>query len=184
MSGSWKWLKLEQEECLPYDIGAVGLSPLSLKKSTYGGNFIIHNTQRIWKQIKAHFGVKTLSFLLPIAANLSFSPSVLDGGFKQWRGLRIRTIGDLYLNGTFASFEQLQEKYGLHRSNFFRFLQVRSYVLTHSYGFAAAQPSCMDDCLRDLAGKDKIISRLYDTLQSINPPTTTSIRADWEKELG
>lgn len=110
----------------------------------------------------------------------SFSPSGLESGFKQWRDLGINTIGDLYIDRTFANFDQLKQKYGLHRSNFFRFLQVR----TNLPEFATAQPSSLDMCISDCIGHDKMISRLYDKLQSIKPPTTALIKAEWERELG
>ena len=40
-------------------------------------------------------------------------------------------MGDLYVSGSFVSFQQLQEKYGLAKSDFFRYLQVRHFVRTH-----------------------------------------------------
>ena len=32
------------------------------------------------------------------------------------------SVGDLYIPGTFASFRQLQEKHGLSKTDFFRYL--------------------------------------------------------------
>lgn len=110
---------MEREACSPYDIGAVILSPTKLEKLAYNHNCIIHSTIRIWKQIKSEFVIKSLSFLLPIGGNPSFIPSTMDSAFTKWRDVGIRKIGDLFIDGSFVSFSQLQAKYGLHKNIFF-----------------------------------------------------------------
>lgn len=137
----------------------------------------------IWKQIKTSCGANSLSFLLPIANNPSFSPSMLDSSFKRWKEAGIHSIGDLYLNEKFATFTEIQEKYGLHKNNFFRFLQIRNYVQSHLKDFATASPSCLDKCLRNCFNSYSI-SSLYGTLQNLHLPSTSAIKAAWEEELG
>lgn len=63
------WLEMERENCLPYSIGSVTLSPVVVDKSCYRNNPIIHSTVRIWKQVGKHFNLRKVSFLLPIASN-------------------------------------------------------------------------------------------------------------------
>ena len=72
------WLEMEREDCLPYSIGAVLLSPVAVDKSCYRYNPVIHNIIRIWKQMGKHFNLRKVSFLLPIASNPSFAPSNID----------------------------------------------------------------------------------------------------------
>lgn len=114
----------------------------------------------------------------------SFVPSTLDGTFNTRRESGIRNIGDLYINGSFASFHHLQQKFGLPKNDFFRFLQVRSYVKTHLKQFENAEPDRLDSCLEGVLGSDHVISRLHDALQHISCPTTNAIKSEWEKELG
>lgn len=140
------WLGMEREDCLPYSIGAVILSPVPLNKVSYKHNPIIHNTIRIWKQMGKHF--KLRAFLLPISTNPSFAPSNMDGTFNIWRELGICNIGDLYIKGTFAFFQQRQERYNLPRNHFFRYLQIRDYVRVHLPNFENARPDKLDGCLR------------------------------------
>lgn len=45
----------------------------------------------------------------PICQNHAFSPGLLDSGFAQWEKNDIQRIKDLYIDGTFASFEQLKK---------------------------------------------------------------------------
>lgn len=66
----------------------------------------------------------------------------------QWAALQ--QSSDLYIDGTFASFDRLKQKYGLHMMDFFfRFLQVRNYVQTNLPEFATAHPSSRDICISD-----------------------------------
>lgn len=128
-------LEMEREDCLPYSLRAVILSSVPVKRAYYKHNPIIHDTIRIWKQLKKHFNLNTLPFLLPIAANPTFTPSTLDGSFNVWKEVGLCDIGCLYIEGTFASFQQLQQKYNLPQHQFFRYLQVRNYVKTHLPNF-------------------------------------------------
>lgn len=119
------WLKMEEEDCHPYSVGAILLAPTSIDKSTYNSNAIIDNLIRIWRQIKSHFGLKPISLALPIARNPTFIPSNLDKTFCTWSDSGIQ---DLYIDGAFATFTQLQKKFNLPNSNFLKYLQIRDYI--------------------------------------------------------
>lgn len=69
-----------------------------------------------------------------------YNPTVLSLG--------ICCVGDLYLEGVFASFQQLQEKYAFSQCDFFKNLQVRSYVRTHLPDFEGAVADRLDSCLK------------------------------------
>ncbi len=183
-SGRLDWLRLEQDECTSYNLGAVILLPTSCKKEMYRSSPVISSVIRIWKQIRTHFGVEKLPLIIPIVDNPSFIPSILVKGFQQWRNAGIHTVSDLFQDGTFMSFEKIQEKYKLHKSNFFRFLQVRNYVQAYLDRSATINPSCLDTCLKDCFGKGKIIYCIYNALQSSQLPTTSPIKRLWEEELG
>lgn len=113
-AGSWK----------SYCIGAILLSPLPIDKSIYDGNVVIHSTIRILKQIKLHFNLKSLSPIAPIVGNPCFKPSILDNTFRLWKQVGLCTISNLYWEGVFASFKQLQEIYKLPGRDFLRYLQI------------------------------------------------------------
>lgn len=56
------WLQIVCDQCYPYNPGAVILSPVTLDHSTFHNSIVIRNILRIWKQIKEHFKIKSLSF--------------------------------------------------------------------------------------------------------------------------
>ena len=179
-----RWLQLERERCRPYCLKSILLSPTTVDKSFYNKCPVIHSMTKTWKQVKTYFGNNTLSLLLPIAGNPSFPPGQLDYRFSLWKDLGIRTIGDLYIEEIFASFAQLQEKYGLPRSNFHLYLQIRDYVRKSNRSFARASYSALDKFLLQNSQQDMRISHFYESLQHLKLPTTTAVRLAWENELG
>ena len=108
----------------------------------------------------------------------------MDGFFSGWRDLGIRNIGDLFIGRTFASFEELREKYDLPWTQRFRYFQIRNYVREHLPEFENANPDKLDGCLRLCAGSDHIISQMYDRLQGLSYPDMAKIKTKWESELG
>lgn len=178
------WLKIEQEDCLPFSMGAILLAPMAVDKSIYSQNPVIHALLKVWKQIKLHFCFKSLSPHLPIANNPTFQPSSLDTTFSTWSDLGIQTVGDLYLEGRFASFTQLQRKYNLPSNNFFRYLQIRDYVRKHMISFEIENKLFIDDCLSVSPQENKFISRIYNTLLKETSPSSEKYKLSWETEMG
>jgi len=177
------WLQMERDNCHPYDLGAVLLSPVILDQTAVNG-FVIKSQLRIWRQIREYLNIKSLSLLIPIANNPSFPPSRLDSTFNQWKELGICTVKDLYFDGALASFTQIQQKYNLPKNNFFRFLQIRNYLRTHNVPLDEVPPSISDDCLIQFRGNKNQFSLIYGKLQAATSPSTNLIREEWEREMG
>ena len=168
--------EMEREDLLPYSIRAVILSPMPVIRTRFKHNPIIYDSIRIWKQLRKHFKLNAVSFLLPIAANPSFTPPVLDGAFTTCN------VGNLYIEGIFASFQQLQEKYNLPKNQFFRYLQIRDYVKTHLPNFEKSNPDKLESVFNLFPNPHYIVSQLYETLQSMCLPKMDRIRVgkrDW-----
>lgn len=177
------WIKMEREDCDPYDIGALILSPIKINKSCYNNYILIHSLIRIWKQINSHFKTESISTLLPNAGNPSFVPSTLDSAFTKWKDLGIRMIGDLFVKGSFASFNHLQVQYGLHRHNFFRYLQIRDYVKKYIPNLEKIEPNILDGFFR-LGGRERrLLSLFYNSLLLRTSPSVQGVKTCWEQEL-
>lgn len=66
-------------------------------------------------------------------ASLWFNPAIHVGKvsvyWKQWRSRGICTIGDLYKNGHFMSYEDLNSQFKLEgKQHFWKYLQIRDCV--------------------------------------------------------
>ena len=181
---SSNWLKMEQEDCHPFSIGAILLAPTKIDKLSYNNNPIIYSMIRIWKQIQFNFKLSPVSPALPIDKNPTFAPSNQDGAFSKWSEKGIHCVGDLYIEGVFASFKQLQKKYGLGHNNFFRYLQIRDYIRKHLKDFETETKSPIDNCLKLSSNENKLISHIYNNLLSISSPSPDNHKRKWEEEFG
>lgn len=157
----------------PASLTALIHSPLKFSSSPYSKNAIVKSTLRIWKQFRRHFGLQTFSFLAPISANLVFHPSLIDRAFSLRSDSGIETFGDLYLDNTFAYFQQLSEKFSLPRHHFFRYLQIRSFVRNFSSHFPnLPETSPIDPFLTPAPFLKGMISYLYDLIQTLRPASS------------
>lgn len=127
--GTPSWLQLETPVTGNNDILLCAwlFSNPTLDKSTQKG-FVLNNSLRILRQIKVANKLPKDSVYVPICQNPFFKPGQLDGTFAIWKRKGIATLADLYIDGCFASFAQLRNKYDIPNSHFFRYLQIRHYV--------------------------------------------------------
>lgn len=69
------------------------------------------------------------SSLAPVMNGPYFLPGCLDRGFVVWSNLGLVNLGDLFRGRTLLSFQQLQQCFGLHNVEFFRYLQMRHVII-------------------------------------------------------
>lgn len=72
-------LRIEQDYCHAYDLGAVLLS-LVILDQTAVNSIVIKSQLRVWRQIREYLKIKSLSLLIPIANNPSPPPPPLKVG--------------------------------------------------------------------------------------------------------
>lgn len=88
-SQQMEWIRMEKEDCSPYDLGAILFSMIKLNNTLYKKNPILFNIIRIWKLIKLTLKLRNLSALTPIVNNPVFKPSLMDKTYRQWERLGI-----------------------------------------------------------------------------------------------
>lgn len=147
------WLVIKREDCSPFNIGAILLSPIKLKNTIYKKNPIIHSTLRIWRQVKFTLKLRNLSLLTPIANNPLFKPSIIDKMFIHWKRLGIKKVGDLYEMGNLLSLQKLQSKCSLKGHQYFRYLQIRDYLKTYTHEYQTLLPGILDKVINRNAVK-------------------------------
>ncbi|XP_055488550.1 palmitoyltransferase ZDHHC21 isoform X1 [Leucoraja erinacea] len=178
-----EWIRMEKEDCAPYDLGAIIFSPIKLNNMLYKKNPIIQNTIRIWKQIKLTLKLRNLSVLTPIVNNPVFKPSGMDKTYKQWEKVGIKKVGDLYELGNLLSFQQLKSKFKLNNNQYFKYLQVCDFMNKYIPRFQSTILDPLEEVMNINAESTKLISYLYNSILNIELPSTEAIREDWEKEL-
>ena len=179
------WLQMEALSCKPTSLKALMYSPLGFPLSPYTKNVCVKTSLRIWNQFRKHFNLKALSTLSPLTTNPVFPPSLIDGAWSVWSMLGIRTINDLYIDGLFASFQQLSEKYSLPKPQFFRYLQIRSLARSLYPNFPNAPPASLTDSLfMPLPNIKGMISYIYNSMYTLRPVSLNLIKTQWEEDLG
>lgn len=115
---------------------SLNLYMYSASKSILTGktkNPYLKNTISVWFKVCAHLAElpHTLSQFSPIYGNNAFQPGRSDSGFKFWASQGITKVADLYDDkSTFMSFEELKSKYTIPSKHFFKYLQLRSFIMS------------------------------------------------------
>ncbi len=179
------WLQIEKVTSSPYSLPALLCAPLPSLVNNIKDNIIVTQSLRIANQFKRCLGIQSISIHSPIIRNHLFQPSLLDNGFKMWYDKGIHSIEDLYVNNTFASFEQLSKKFGLTNNHFLRYLQIRDFTRKRFANFPSLPPpSCLDSLLRVNRLNKSRISFIYSHIMDSCNHSISHIREQWENDLG
>ena len=160
-------------------------SPLPFPSITFFRNPVVKQSLKIWVQLRKCFGLHNLSLLSPIASNHLFKPSTQDPVFKDWHRKGLARFKDLFIDNPLASFEQLSDKFSLPKSDFFRYLQTRHFVLSKmSSSSISATTSLVDMVLSLNPSQKRLVSALYGRMLDLRHAPVDKIKAAWEKDLG
>lgn len=135
------WLQIEEHACDSCSLVSLLCLPLVSSPVILSSNIIVKNCLKIWVQFRRHFGLHTTPLRSPVHSNPLFIPSMLDRAFSVWNNQGIISLKHLYIEGTFASFNQLSHDFNLPANHFFRYLQIRDFVRNHFPAFPADRKS-------------------------------------------
>lgn len=141
-------------------------------------------TLELWfKIVKVHRIQEDTKVLKWVGFDSNFAPARY-GGFKQWVNKGVTAWCTLEKKGEMEGFQDMREKYGLGKQEFFRYLQLRDY-----YGKCIRRKSSMEEngviqiIVNSYRGKKtRTISALYKALTT-NKYSTTYIKEKWESEF-
>ena len=138
---------------------------------------LVHQSLRIWAQVRRHFGWQAGSLWAPIASNHRFAPSFHNDYFSAWQKKGIISFKDMYITGVFASFEQLKTKFNLRNVNFFSYLQVRDWARNNTGMFPTIpEPQAMDSLFPADPELSSTISVIYTKLSSVQSESLDALR--------
>lgn len=111
-----------------------------------------------------------LSGLTPLIGNRDFLPGVQKSLFHRWHEKGIRVAGDLFLDNTLMSFNQLKDKFELESGSFWGYLQIRHFITSGNLKPSREMPVyCdMDDFLLKMTNTRHLISKAYFLFYSID----------------
>ena len=177
------WCKMESLSCHTSSLVALTCSPLPFSATNYTSNPVILSTLKVWTQFCKHFKLNNFILLGPLCNNHNFLPSKLDSTFTLWKEKGITSFRDLFLNGIFVDFKSLSHEHDLHQGNFFRYLQVRSFVKDNCSTFPSL-PADLPKILDRPESLTRMVSKLYTNILQSNPSPLLKVKQQWENELG
>lgn len=126
----------------------------------------------------------SVSRYCPIWGNAKFIPGRTDVGFKLWAEKGIKHIKDLYMEDRLMSFQEVITKYGISKNNFFRYLQIRSFILSFQKCFINIPPlSILEKEVTKNCYTTGLISLLYNMFVEGSHESANSRLEAWSKDL-
>lgn len=178
------WLCIERAVLAP-------VSPLQSLSIKLAGEAktqpVIAHLKLIWIKVARIFKFDPY---LNISASLWLNPKLCIGKvpfyWKDWHAKGIVLLGDVYHNGALKSFRDLTQQFGLHRSQFYRFLQLR-HLLVGIFGSSTSTPEDAGflDRVLTIYGRRHEASVYYSMLsRTLGNRALAALKVTWEKDLG
>lgn len=119
-----------------------------------------------------------------VAFDPEFKPAGIDGRFKHWYRRGITSYCSIISKGEFDSFQKISDTYGLEKTDFFRYLQTRSYYNDKIKSLEECETNLIGIFIDMYKNKDnrKLVSKLYSHIQFNKKHSTDKVRLKWEKE--
>ncbi len=168
---------------LPLNLCLYSSELKDLKKNV--SNPIVINMISVWFDVKKYLDAfYPLSCFSPIWGNEKFKPGRLDAGFKIWADKGIRKIADLYVNNTLMSFEEIVNTYNIPTKHFFKYLQIRNFILKSQNNSLDMPPLSIleKEVTRNCFSKG-LISSLYNMLVSGSKDSSNCKLEAWRSDL-
>lgn len=103
----------------------------------------------------------------------------------MWKEKGLTSVRHLYINGRFASFDELRVKYNLPHSQYFRYLQIRDYVRSKITNFQTLpKKHAFFDVMNSPSDSKHLISTFVRLFDGCIEVCTDKIKKAWEEELG
>lgn len=121
-----------------------------------------------------------------MTGNRDFLPGVQNSLFHRWHhGKGIRVAGDLFLDNTLMSFNQLKDKFELESGSFWGYLQICHFVNSGNLEPPKEMPVyCeIEDFLLKMTDTRHLISKAYLLFYSMDHSGIDHIWRTWEKDL-
>ena len=124
-----KWRKIEISQ-MGTSLNELAFNKINNKIAEKIDNMCIKNTIRAWVKITRKKQLqKDLVYLREIATDADFKPSVIDDAFKIWAGKGLIRFSQIITNKGVDTFENISKRFNLPNSQFYKYLQVRSYLV-------------------------------------------------------
>lgn len=105
-------------------------------------NHSIYHTWKSWKRLGKIMKIKSSDMVCPreISQDPDFIPNRMDETFRIWETKGLTIFHKMFKDHAVDTFENLSKDYNLPSNHFFRYLKVRSYIITNIQSFQDPNP--------------------------------------------
>ncbi len=184
-----RWVSIEQHEMKATPVTVIPFLGTRKKLSVITKNPVLLDNFDAWQESHRLLGLNTsLLVNTPLDGNPNIPSPIVDKTIQSWIKKGIKTIGDLYVNGIFASFIQLSELFDLPKHNLFKYLQIRHWIKSQTFESFPNIPekSPIEDRLLDIrhTSTKSLTSSIYRILINDLPAYQRfSTKQKWESDL-
>lgn len=179
------WVQMETNLAVGTSLKALLFSKLDKPKDLNKLSFVLKNSVKILNQVRKALSLPETTVHMPICYNQSFLPPWSDRTYHVWREKGLGSIKDLYIEGWFASFNQLREKFDLPHAHFFHYLQIRHYVNSKISNFEQLpEKHVFFDVFLNPPDSRHLFSKFVCLFESCVAASTERFKAAWEEDLG
>lgn len=139
----------------------------------------IHNT---WNNIRKLIGIGRLSYYTLISKNYNLPEPFRDAYMNRWVEAGITQLGHFFSGIGIKSFEELQRDYMLGNRDFFKYLQIRDFLLKKGGGRSEFQKVQVVELLNQ--NRPIKIGDIYENLLASCPDDLGKYYLKWQDILG
>lgn len=141
---------------------------------------------KVWDRGKEILGLKGCLRYTPLWKNPNLAELSKLHDFEGWCSKGVQTIEHILKDGTLKSFEQMQSDFGIPRTWFFQYLQLRhAWAAQVQGGSLSPQRDPTVDSLLGSVSTKGVISMIYRALLSgFMADYTIPAKAKWERDVG
>lgn len=145
----------------------------------------MHSLLKTWDKIQTHTGWRDRYIPnAPIWSNAILPAEVRSAPPRDWTRSECQTVGDMFAQDGFTSFQQLQTRWGLDGSAFLGYLQIHS-TMSHIWPSFPREP-VTNEMLQILQGlsHSRNVSRLYSHLILDHYTDHIKVKQKWDRDMG
>ena len=116
----------------------------------------------------------------------TFTPNNLDTGFRKWSDTGLVYLHQLFNEDNLKTFEQLKMDFDLPRTDFFRYLQLRTFLTSHKEWGKLLKRTPLEEFLIEIqmgSEDKKTISKPYNIFLSMDLHNSLQIKQRWKAEM-
>lgn len=181
-----RWLEIEKNSCSSIQLSEIPFT--SSKDIDDSLSRWSKTTLKAWREVQKSYNLPVTSGLSSIAHLRDFIPLKLDSGYKKWKHLNLNFVHQLLGIIELKSFEELMEEFNIPKTDFFRYLQIRSFLTKHpDWDKINRSDTSIEKYLVRIQTQrciGKPISILYKIFSSMAQENNFLVKERWEKEFG